>query len=66
MPHGGNNEQIQRGVKANRGSEDPAPTGRTKLRPQGCVQKEVGWDLEPGPRCCSEEGGVSPAGCGQL
>lgn len=33
VPHGGNNEQMQRGVKADRGNEDLAPTGRTKLRP---------------------------------
>lgn len=33
IPHGGYNEQTQRGVTAGRGSEDLAPTGRTKLRP---------------------------------
>lgn len=33
FPHRGYNEQMQRGVTAGRGSEDLAPTGRTKLRP---------------------------------
>jgi hypothetical protein len=59
IPCRGNEEQMHRGVKVCPG----LCWGREEA---GEEARRVGWGSHNGLGCHSEEGGVSPAGCGQL